>query len=378
MVRHARRSLARYWTVLDDGFAPVQDADAFLRHLRFGRDAAESTTASYAGSLALFLDWCGRSNRRWADAAGALGSFMLWLRHQPVSGPARGPGAAAARGEKRVNAILAAVRGFLAFAVAEGRAPALILSQLYELGDDRDLPAELRGEDGRLRVRARARHRLVEPQDPVDRATDDEVLALLKAAKTARDRFLVLLLARAGLRRGEAVGLRREDIHFMADSSALGCRVSGPHLHVVRRDNVNGAWAKSRHSRHVPADRLLIQSYDQYWPEREAAISGADNDFVLVVLRTGDPMGLGTVNEVFERLCGRAGLDRTVTPHMLRHAFGSNVLDAGGALDEAQALLGHRSPSSTQVYLHPDFGRLRDAVDRVAIASRMTTTGPTR
>jgi site-specific recombinase XerC len=54
---------------------------------------------------------------------------------------------------------------------------------------------------------------------------------------------------------------------------------------------------------------------------------------------------------------------------MLRHCFGSNVMDAGGALDEAQALLGHASPASTQVYLHPDYGRLRSAVDRVAARS---------
>jgi site-specific recombinase XerD len=51
---------------------------------------------------------------------------------------------------------------------------------------------------------------------------------------------------------------------------------------------------------------------------------------------------------------------------MLRHCFGSNVLEAGGALDEAQALLGHLSPASTQVYLHPSHDRLRQAVDRVA------------
>jgi site-specific recombinase XerC len=48
-----------------------------------------------------------------------------------------------------------------------------------------------------------------------------------------------------------------------------------------------------------------------------------------------------------------------------RHAFASNVLDAGGALEEAQDLLGHASISSTQVYVHPDPARLRAAVDAV-------------
>jgi site-specific recombinase XerD len=47
------------------------------------------------------------------------------------------------------------------------------------------------------------------------------------------------------------------------------------------------------------------------------------------------------------------------------HAFGSNVADAGGAADEIADLMGHRSLSSTKVYLHPDPARLRAAVERV-------------
>ena len=46
---------ARYWTVLDEDLAVVAVADGFLRHVRFGRDGAESTTKSYAHSIALFL-----------------------------------------------------------------------------------------------------------------------------------------------------------------------------------------------------------------------------------------------------------------------------------------------------------------------------------
>jgi site-specific recombinase XerD len=54
-----------------------------------------------------------------------------------------------------------------------------------------------------------------------------------------------------------------------------------------------------------------------------------------------------------------------VRPHQLRHAFGSNLADAGSGLDEIAELLGHVAMSSSQVYVHPDPARLRDAVDRV-------------
>ncbi len=51
-------------------------------------------------------------------------------------------------------------------------------------------------------------------------------------------------------------------------------------------------------------------------------------------------------------------------PHQLRHAFGSNVVDAGAGIDVVADLLGHAAVSA-QVYLHPDTSRLRAAVDAV-------------
>jgi site-specific recombinase XerD len=364
----------RYWTVVDDELRPVPAADAYLRHVRFGRDDAESTTKSYAGAVALYLTWCGLTRRDWTAAAGQLGSFILWLRHAPArSGAAAtsvvpGPGAVPVRGPRRINAVLAAARAFLCFAVDQGDAPVQVLRQLFELADSRGIPAEARGEDGAGRLRMRARHRVQVPASRPRRASDEAAVALLRACRSARDRLLVLLLCRAGLRRSEAVGLRREDIHFLVDSSGLGCDFPGSHLHVVRRDNINGAWAKSRHSRAVPVDGLVVQAHDQYVLERAGVAGASVSDFVLVNLfrpPVGAPMKPGAVNELFTALCRRAGLDQGVVSHAMRHAFASNVLDAGGALDEVQELLGHASASSTQVYVHPAPQRLRQAVDRV-------------
>ena len=79
----------------------------------------------------------------------------------------------------------------------------------------------------------------------------------------------------------------------------------------------------------------------------------------------GAPMRPDAVGELVTAACGRACLERSVTAHQLRHACGSSLLDAGGALDEVQDILGHASPSATQGCLHPDPARLRAAVDRV-------------
>ncbi len=371
---------ARYWTVLDEDLAVVAVADSFLRQVRFGRDGAESTTKSYANSIALFLRWCARTGRTWQAGAEQLGSFMTWLRHAgpqasgfETGGAARvvlsGPGAGPARSARRVNGMLTAVRGMVVHAVAAGQASGHLVPLLYEVASDRDLPGQERDEDGRMEWRLRARHRLREPETPVDRASDAEIVALLKACLSARDRLIVLLMARAGLRRGEVCGLRRGDVHLLADSRPLGCEVARAHLHVIRReDNPNGAWAKSRRQRAVPLDFLTVQAFDTYEFERMRVSRAASGDFVLVNLfrePAGAPMRPDAIGELVTAACRRAGLERTVTAHQLRHACGSNLLDAGGALDEAQDILGHACASSTQVYLHPDPGRLRAAVDAV-------------
>ena len=366
---------AGYWTVLDEDLAVVAVADGFLRQVRFGRDGAESTTKSYANSIALFLRWCVRTGRTWQGGVEQLGLFMTWLAH---AGPAHGgttgvvlpgPGTPPARGARRINGVLAAVRGMTVHAVAAGQASGHLVPLLYEVADDRDLPGEARAGDGRMSWRMRARHRACEVEAPVPRAADADIAAVLAACRSARDRLIVLLLARAGLRRGEAAGLRRCDVHLLADSRPLGCEVPRPHLHVVRReDNPNGAWAKSRRQRVVPLDFLTVQAFDTYQFERITVPAAAGSDFVLVNLfraPVGAPMRLDAINDLVAAASRRAGIDPVLRPHQLRHAFGSNVADAGGGIDVIAGLLGHVSVASSQVYVHPDPARLREAVERV-------------
>ena len=371
----------RYWTVLDEDLQVVSVADGFLRHQRFGRDGAESTTKAYAHSIALFLRWCARTGRGWQAGVEQFGLFMTWLAHAgpAVSGAGAagsgsgvvlaGPGAAPVRCPSRINGVLTAVRGMVVHAVAAGQAPAALVALLYEVADDRDLPDAARGEDGRMAWRMRTRHRLREPDTAVDRAGDGEIVALLRACRSARDRLVVLVMARAGLRRGELCGLRRSDVHLLSDSRPLGCEVARAHLHVVRREgNPNGAWAKSRRQRVVPLDFLTVQAFDTYEFERMRVAAAAGGDFVFVNLfrdPIGAPLRPDAVGELLAAASRRAGLDTPIRAHRLRHAFASNILDVGGGIDVLADLLGHASVASAQVYAHPDRSRLRAAVDAV-------------
>jgi integrase len=171
-------------------------------------------------------------------------------------------------------------------AVAAGQAAGHLVALLYEVADDRDLPDAARGAEGRMAWRMRARHGLHEPDGPVGRATDADIIAILGGCRSARDRLIVLLMARAGLRRGEVLGLRRADVHLLVDSQPLGCAVARAHLHVVRRDdNVNRAVAKSRRARVVPLDFVTVQAFDTYEFERRAVLGVGGSDFVFVNLR---------------------------------------------------------------------------------------------
>jgi len=367
----------RYWTVLDEDLQVVPVADGFLRHVRFGRDGAESTTKSYACSIALFLRWCARTGRGLQAGIEQVGLFMVGLAHagpgaSGTDGSAMvlsGPGSAPARGAGRINAVLTAVRGMVAHAVAAGTAPGHLVPLLYEIADDRDLPGQARAEDGRMSWRMRALHRACEADRPVSRAADADIAAVVTACRSARDRLIVLLMARAGLRRGEVAGLRRSDVHLLADSRTLGCGTAGAHVHVVRReDNPNGAWAKSRRQRVVPLDFLTVQAFDTYQFERMAVLGAMGSDLVFVNLfrpPLGAPMRLDTVNDLVAAASRRAGISPVLRPHQLWHAFGSDVAAAGGGIDVFASLLGHASAASSQVYVHPDPARLRDAVEKV-------------
>ena len=193
-----------------------------------------------------------------------------------------------------------------------------------------------------------------------DRASDEQIVALLRACRSARDRLIVLLMARAGLRRGELCGLRRSDVHLLDDSRALGCQITRAHLHVVRReDNPNGAWAKSRRQRAVPLDFLVVQAFDTYVFERRRLPAAVDSDFVVVNLfrePIGAPMRPDAIGELLAAASRRAGLHAGGHAAPVAARVRQQRRRRGCGIDVVADLLGHASVCSSQVYLHPDPG----------------------
>jgi integrase/recombinase XerD len=172
-----------------DGTAPslaragLPGAGTSRLHVRLGRDCAESTTEAYARSLGLLLDWCSATGLDWRQAPGHLGRFMYWVQCYDPDVPAVAQ-VRVVRGARRVNAVLAAVREFYRHAAAIGQADRAVLDALFDPVTDFDLPADVRGERAGLRLRGRPRHQLSEPDRVIDNASDEEVLAWLRACGT--------------------------------------------------------------------------------------------------------------------------------------------------------------------------------------------------
>ena len=149
---------ARYWTVLDEDLAVVPVADGL------GRCGSAATARSRRRRAMRIRSRCscagvraragpGRGRRAAGvvhDLAGARRAGVRRGPARPRPGGAGGAGGHPGAGSRRVNGALTAVRGMVVHAVAAGQASGDLVALLYEVADDRDLPAAARGEDGRI------------------------------------------------------------------------------------------------------------------------------------------------------------------------------------------------------------------------------------
>ncbi|MGA2014215.1 MAG: tyrosine-type recombinase/integrase [Solirubrobacteraceae bacterium] len=360
-----RGDVSAYWTVYDGAYEPVAVADCYLRRLRFGCGRALGTTRVYAGNLAVFFEFCLGSGRSLRRGAFELDRFVHFLAVTAIERGGRGQGQL--RSPERINHILTSVRELYREAVARGMLDGEVLPALFSVTQGFGLPVGV-VEDQQMTLHERPRHRLrVAKRGRPQTVSIEQFVGLMAACRTWRDRSILALLGRAGLRRGEAVSLRMSDVHLADSSLEVGCSERGPHLHVRRREDLDGGASKSLDPRIVPADDLLVFCLDQYLLERAAVSGAASCDRLLVNLDSayrGRGMTPDRLGALLSSLSRRSGLDAAVTPHQLRHSFASELEAAGAGLVLIQELLGHRQITSTQVYVQPGAAALRAAVER--------------
>jgi integrase/recombinase XerD len=154
----------------------------------------------------------------------------------------------------------------------------------------------------------------------------EEVAHLLECAAAGQPHAMLTTAYATGLRVSELTHLRLTDI----DSQRM----------VIRVDQ-----GKGQKDRYVMLSPRLLHALRAYWKQAHPRLwlfPGAAAD---------QPIGKGAIEQACQKACQRAGIAKHITPHSLRHAFATHLLEAGTDLRTIQLLLGHRSLATTARYL---------------------------
>jgi integrase/recombinase XerD len=287
--------------------------DSFLEHAAVERGLSPRTLEAYGRDLARFV----------AHATAHGVQRVSGLERHHVTGFLELLAAEGLVARSRAR-MLVATRRFSSFLLASGRIQKDPSEGVLSPRLGRALPKLLRPEESAALLAA---------------ATGDEPLAL-------RDRAMLEVLYGGGLRVSELVQLPR---------SALDVR-SG----VLR------VYGKGRRERIVPLGEPALAAVARYVEHGRAELARCARrpSEALFLSRRGKPMSRQNFFERLRQYAVRAGLPRErVSPHVLRHAFATDLLEGGADLRAVQAMLGHADLATTQIYTHVSRKRLRELVD---------------
>lgn len=190
---------------------------------------------------------------------------------------------------------------------------------------------EFRGDDPIKMPRGRRRKR--KQRFPL---SEIELARWYRALKSEPDpaRTVLEILPKTGMRVSELCTARRNQLVQRGD--AWGIVVIG----------------KGEHERWVPLSKSAIQNLESYLTvPLQDFVSDEDED-VIFVGRNGNPISANWVREVARNVSNKIGVE--CSPHVLRHTWATRAHHAGVPQTDIQAVLGHVSPATTQIYLHAD------------------------
>jgi integrase/recombinase XerD len=173
----------------------------------------------------------------------------------------------------------------------------------------------------------------------------DEVARLMDAPDPAdrmfwRDKALLEFAYAAGVRVGELIALKVRDVDLQAGMALV--------------------FGKGARERLVPVGRPALRALIVYLREVRPGLARNRGEGVVFLNARGTPLSRMGVWKILQRQVRRAGIERRVTPHTLRHSFATHLLEGGADLASVQEMLGHADISTTQIYTHVEREYLRD------------------
>lgn len=287
-----------------------QDIKNYLEYLLVDRQRSNKTIENYRHYLNTFVEW-GKIKSTEEITEEKVHKFRVYLAEEKeVLQTTKTTEKHSALSKSTQNYYVIALRGFLKF---------LARSNVKSLSPDK---VELGKADQRM----------------VDFLNIEEIGDLLEAARgsslqTLRDQAILKLLFSAGLRISELVSLDRDSINL--DKQEFSIKGKGNKVRVVFISDVARDALEKYLIKRTDADMALFI--------RLVKNQNASDDLRL---------SSRSIQRMIKKYALQAGIVKKVTPHVLRHSFATNLLENGADIRSVQALLGHASINTTQIYTH--------------------------
>jgi integrase/recombinase XerD len=281
--------------------------DAFIRFLAVERGLSENYQLSTYRSLSEFAQWC-RAKKKMAHPRGVtlalISEYLADRKHAGLSASS-------------IKLVVVALKIFFRFLTTKGvieRDPteALALPRI-----ERYLPEtlnELQVEQFLERIDTKAVHGL-------------------------RDRAMIELLYASGLRISELANARLENFNF--------------------EERVVRVTGKGNKTRLVPVGRKACEALRAYLSAERPKLVKPRSSSEIFLSERGTKLTTARIWQIVKKHAKRAGLEKNIYPHLLRHSFATHLLSNGADLRIIQEMLGHADISTTQVYTHVDQQRLK-------------------
>jgi len=175
--------------------------------------------------------------------------------------------------------------------------------------------------------------------------SQEEITKILSSVDNIKHKAILMLIYSAGLRVGEVVKLKPEDI----DSERMLIHIKG---------------SKGRKDRYTILSETALEILREYWREykpRKWLFEGA---------RPGRYLSIRTVEKILEHACEKANIRKDVSVHTLRHSFATHLLEGGTDLRYIQELLGHKDSKTTEIYTHvsiKSIGKIKSPLDTLGL-----------
>jgi integrase/recombinase XerD len=282
----------------------AQRLDSFLDHLWLEDGLSKNTLDSYRQDLTTFALWLTPQHKQLLTVSQADIQQYLAVRF-PQSKP------------RSIGRLIASLRRFYRYLLRENTISQDPTLQIESPKLPRSLPKSL---------------------------NEDEVVALLKApnvmeAAGLRDRAMLELLYACGLRVSELVGIKVTEVSLS--------------------DGVVRVTGKGSKTRLVPMGEEAVDWLSRYIKEGRSTILQKRLCDALFVTNRGEAMTRQAFWYLIKRYALLAGISKHMSPHVLRHAFATHLLNHGADLRVVQMLLGHSDISTTQIYTHVARERLK-------------------